>query len=116
MTKNVLDPNQWANPMLGEMVLEALFAPVGRYMNSYYTPVGMSANELLKTLEEKGYTKQGYFVFQVMGNGMLRIGLDLHIKGASPCSYGYLENRIADITAFYNGKCYHEKTEPIKSY
>jgi hypothetical protein len=110
MTKNLLDVNQWANPRMGEMVLDALFAPLPRYMNEYFLPVGMSAEELLKTLVERGYAQPGYFVFTVKEDGTLRVGLDLHIEGASPCSYGYLENRIAEITAFYHGKCFHAKT------
>ena len=116
MTKNVLDASQWANPELGNMVLDALFTPLPRYINEYYMPVGMSAEALLNTLKERGYAKPGYFVFTVKNDGTLRIGLDLNIKGASPCSFGSIENRIADITAFYHGKCYHAKTEPMKSY
>jgi hypothetical protein len=118
--KDVLDASQWANPALGNIVLSAFFAPLPDILTESYRPVGMSARELLKALIDRGYLDLEKNYFQAVlsaDRSELVITLDLvHTKGASPCSYGYLENRIAEITAFWVRGCYYKKMEKIPTY
>lgn len=91
MSKNLLDPNNWVNPALGAMVVGAFLAPMPDVFRCDYRSCNCSARELLEQLQ----LGSNYFTAELSADrAWVVVTLKASTKGASVCSYGYLDNQV----------------------
>lgn len=92
---NWCDPNAWANPQAGAIVWSALLAPMPKKMFVDYRVTNMSARELMESL----HWTPGYFEVSLTPDRVwMRVTLDLTVEGHMVNTYGFLENRIEDLS------------------
>ncbi len=95
MSRDLNDPKNWANPRLGVIVLSAWNAASVDQWRCDYRSCSMSARELLEALK----LGQNYYSVQLSEDRVwLQVTLNASTRGASVCSFGYLDNQVAKVS------------------
>lgn len=96
---NLMDPNNWANPRIGAIVLGAWLAEPSKEFRCDYRSCGMSARELMEELQAKNLLGHNYFEAKLSEDRVwVIVTLSPSARGASVCSFGYLENNVGRVS------------------
>lgn len=96
MVKDLNDPKNWANPRLGAIVLGAWnAAPVDQWRCDYRS-CSMSAQELMDALK---FSPNYYRVQLSEDRVWMQVTLNASTRGASVCSFGYLDNQVGKVSS-----------------